>query len=88
MNITPISSNALSTDLQSLDALNFLEVEHPEAFDQIVAEFPEVCNMILGGSWFDVEAMGVDPEWGSWIADAIENTGFVWWDEGEPWGKA
>ena len=27
----------------------------------------------------------IDPEYGCWLIDAIENTGLVWWEDGEPW---
>lgn len=83
---TALSSNHFSTDLQALDVLNWMEVEHPIAFEAIRSQFPEVGNIIFEISWFDTEAMGVDQEWGSWLVDALEGTGLVWWEEGEPWG--
>jgi hypothetical protein len=80
-----LSHNGFSVDLQSSDALDYLRNEHPLAALQVLAGFPEWFRVEWEGSWFDTEAMGVDPEWGCWLADAIEATGLVYWEEGEPW---
>lgn len=86
---TSLSSNRFSVDDQAIDAMRWLYDEHRDAWDDIVSELPEfMANggvLLMEGSWFDTEAMGVDPEWGSWLVDAIENTGLVRWEEGEPW---
>ena len=37
----------------------------------------------LDGSWLNTEAMGVDPEFSSWLIDAIEDTGYAVWEDGE-----
>lgn len=81
-----ISSNHFSTDQQAVDALGHLEREHPEAYAKVRAELPEEIIWEPGpGSAIDYEAMGVDVEWSSWLIDAIENTGLVFWEDGEPW---
>lgn len=81
-----ISSNHFSHDTQVADAWSYLRGEMPEDdFDLLIAQFPEMENIVWSGSWFDTEAMGVDPEFSSWVCDAIEETGLVIWDEGEPW---
>lgn len=82
-----ISSGHFSTDMQAMDALRYLKDNAPSAYAGILGEFPELDNasFCLMGSWFDTDAMGVDEEWGSWLVDAIEATGRVYWEEGEPW---
>lgn len=84
---TAISSNAFSPDFQAVDALSFLEANHPDDYADVLGNFPEIDKITFGdcSSWFDTEAMGVDEEWGSWLIDAIEETGRIFWEEGEPW---
>ena len=80
----PLASSGTSHDRQveaALDALNEPDLwsvrrQYPEAL--IWAEGPS-------GAWLDTEAMKVDPEWSSWVCDAIENTGAVQWIDGEPY---
>ncbi len=80
----PLASSGTSHDRQveaALDALNEPDLwsvrrQYPEAL--IWAEGPS-------GAWLDTEAMKVDPEWSSWVCDAIENTGAVQWVDGEPY---
>lgn len=79
----PISSNHFSHDEQVLDALNYLRVRHVDAYCTVRRDFPE--NIVFDGGWFNTEAMDVEPEWSSWLADAIEATGLVTWEDGEPW---
>jgi hypothetical protein len=83
-----LSSNRYSTDAQAVDAMSWLERVYPGHHAHIVTKFPEYERATMGehSSWFDTEAMGVDPEWGSWLVDAIEATGVVCWQDGEPWG--
>lgn len=85
---TTISSNHYSVDQQAVDAMSFLEHHHPSAYSAVIEQFPEWGGLQFAdwSSWFDTEAMGVDVEWGSWLVDAIEDTGFVFWEDGEPWG--
>lgn len=78
-----ISSGHWSVDLQAMDALSFLQENYPEEAKAIRKEFPE--PFIWSGSWLDTEAMGVDVEYGSWLVDAIEATGLIIWEDGEPW---
>lgn len=80
-----ISSNHASHDDQVEDAMDYLRHEHPDAYGSIVQKFPEYPERQLDGGWYDTETMGVDPEWSSWLTDAIEQTGLVIWEEGEPW---
>lgn len=87
MSSTTISSNGFSVDQQAADAMSYLERQHPEAWDKVIAQFPEYIDHTFCGSWFDTEEMRVDVEWGSWLVDAIEGTGYVFWEEGEPWAE-
>lgn len=81
-----ISSNHFSVDAQAADAMDWLEEHDPDNYAAVVAVMPEWPRRVWGdfGTHFDTEAMGVDPEWGSWLIDAIEATGSVFWEEGEP----
>lgn len=83
MNSHTISDNHLSVDQQVYDALEYLRVFHVDAYVAIRRQFPE--TIIFDGSWFDTDAMRVDSEWNCWLADAIEDTGIVYWEDGEPW---
>lgn len=85
--VIPLSSNAFSVDLQTDDALAFLEAGYPKVYQTLSEQFPEIVDIQWEGSWFDTEAMGVDQEWGSWLVDAIEESGVVFWEEGEPYGR-
>jgi len=78
-----VSSNHVSLDQQAKDALDWLRLYRPDAYVEVRKHFPE--NIIFSGSWFDTERMEVDPEWGSWLVDAIEETGVIFWEDGEPW---
>lgn len=91
MTMHPISNNGFSVDDQIIDAMSWLEDNHPEAHAEILVKFPEfdraVATITGTSSWIDPEEAGVDPEFMSWVADAIEGTGFVRWNEGEPWAE-
>ena len=80
-----ISSNHFSVDLQAQDAMDWLEVNHLDAYGNVLKGFPEWPYRVFDGSWLNTEAMGVDPEFSSWLIDAIEDTGYVVWEDGEPW---
>lgn len=80
-----ISSGHFSVDIQALDALDYLRAHHPAAYTQVIKDFPETADPTWEGAWLDTEAMGVDVEYGSWLVDAIEATGLVAWEDGEPW---
>jgi hypothetical protein len=84
-----ISSNQFSTDLQAMDALSYLEHDHPDAYAKVRTEFPELDRALstLSGmsSWVDTEELDLDPEYMSWVVYAIEETGVVYWEDGEPW---
>lgn len=82
-----ISSGHYSHDQQVLDAMNYLENYQGEAHMEITKKFPEWINRKWNGAWIDTEAMNVDHEWSSWLTDAIENTGFVTWIDGEPYAQ-
>ena len=81
-----ISSNHFSVDQQIMDAILWLADHKPNHLKLIFHEFPE--EPIMNGAHFDTEAMGVDPEWGNWLLEAIEDTGFIFWEDGEPWAAA
>lgn len=84
-----ISSGHFSVDTQAFDALDFLEANHPEHYKDVTDEFPEVLSGVTWtqfGTHVDTEAMGLDIEWTSWLIDAIEATGVVIWEDGEPLG--
>lgn len=82
-----ISSGHYSHDIQVADAVSWLEREYPEKYASVLEAFPELSDATWDGSWFDTTAMGVDPEWSSWLADALEETGVIVWQEGEPFGR-
>jgi hypothetical protein len=88
MTSQPISSNHYSHDLQLQDAMGYLEREHPGTYRGLLTEFPEWADRVWSGSWLDTDAMAVDVEWSSWLTDAVEATGLVMWEEGEPWTDA
>lgn len=86
---TTVSANSYSHDQQVDDAWSWARGEMPEDdFDLLVREFPQMEHITWepGNTWFDCEAMGVDPEFTSWVADALENTGVIRWEDGEPYG--
>ena len=76
----PVSSSGASHDMQVSDALDALDEADQRA---VRKSFPE--RLIFDGAWLDTEAMGVDPEWSSWLTDEIESTGSIQWIEGEPY---
>lgn len=80
-----VSSNHFSHDQQVSDALDYLRHNYPDDYATVVREFPECESLVWEGSWLDVDAMGVDIEYSSWLCDAIEATGRVYWEDGEPW---
>ena len=87
MQYSTISSNGFSHDQQVSDALDYLRLNQPAAYSEIRKNFPEniIWEDTASKAWFDTKAMGVDVEWSSWLCDAIEETGLVIWEEGEPW---
>lgn len=79
-----ISSNHYSTDMQACDALAYLRLTHPVEYSALARKFEHVT--LPGTScWFADAYPDLDPEYGSWLIEAIEATGLVWWEEGEPW---
>lgn len=85
MDTHTISSNHFSTDTQAVDALAWMRLQHPRSYCAVMRTFSEMANPKWEGSWLDTAAMGVDVEYGSWLVEAIEATGVVAWEEGEPW---
>lgn len=81
-----ISSNGASHDIQVLDAWRVLQDLDPAEAAAVIREFPELADdrLIWSGAWVDTEAMGVDPEWSSWLCDRLEESGDISWIEGEP----
>lgn len=85
MTTTTVSSNGFSHDTQVMDALDFLRGHLPEEqYLNLVRPFGELGRLVWAGSWVDAEATECDPEFMSWVADAIEEEGTVFWSEGEP----
>lgn len=80
-----VSSGHFSHDQQVGDALSCLQHTYPNAYAKVRQQFPESIIWDDQSAWIDTEAMGVDVEWSSWLTDAIESTGVVFWDEGEPY---
>ena len=80
-----ISSNGFSVDQQMVDALDYLRINHVDVYTSIRRQFPENIIFPDKSAWIDHEAMGVDPDWSSWVVDAIEQESVVFWEEGEPW---
>lgn len=75
-----ISSNKFSHDQQVWDAFNYLEEKHWEDFYHIRSYFRATwtgIDWVIGGC-------PQDPEYSSWLCDAIEETGLILWWEGEP----
>ena len=51
---------------------------------EIRKDFPELERIVWDGSWFDLDAMGVEPEWVDELVAELELTGVVQWIDGEP----
>ena len=87
---TPISSNQFSTDLQVIDAMRYLEDAHNTEYREILASFPEypdVENDLLNNGpscTVDTERLNLDDDWVGWVVEAITDTGWVFWMDGEP----
>lgn len=79
-----LSNNRVSHDMQVDDVLNYLRDIYPNTYAALEEVFPEIPSRVLDGAAFDVELMGVDQEWSSWVADRIEQDTDVFWWEGEP----
>jgi len=85
MTTTTVSHNGFSHDLQVMDALDYLRGVLPEEdYGNLVRPFGELGRLVWQGSWVDAEATRCDPDFMAWVADAIEQTGLVFWQEGEP----
>lgn len=82
-----LSSCGASHDMQLVDSLEFLRSEYPDIYAGILSHFPEYGSAELDGAWIDTDALGVDPDWSSWLTDAVEDTGIVRWEDGEPYGR-
>lgn len=90
MTIEAISSNHKSVDEQISDAMDWLKINAPGDYARIVEQYPEWLNrkwLMPGEAWLDTEAMGVDEEWSSWLADAIEQSTNIYWEDGEPYAS-
>lgn len=84
----PISSSSYAHDQQVIDALAWLRLNYPTAYCKVVNEYPGCDKPIMesaSSGRVDIDRMGVEPEFMSWVCDAIEDTGLVAWWEGEPW---
>ena len=80
-----LSSNAFSTDQQACDVVAWLRLNHPEQYVEIAKKF-HVLFIPSNASHFEEEQFeyGWNPDYGSWLVDAIEETGLVLWIDGEP----
>ena len=76
----PISSNHLSFEIQLFDSLEFLKLAYPDKYREVLKQFPEIEHAIWDDLWLD----NVDPDYSSWLADAIEATDLITWIDGEP----
>jgi hypothetical protein len=83
---TTISSNGFSHDTQVQDALDWLQQHHEADWTRITTANPELTRLDWEGSWVAAEEMGLDVDFMSWVADELENTEWIIWDEGEPYG--
>ena len=82
---TACSSSSYSHDMQVDDAMSVLKYHFPKAYTKVLKEFPEFNNLIWNRSSIDTVAMNVDQDWVSWLTDAIETTGYIFWEDGEPY---
>jgi hypothetical protein len=85
-----LSSNHYSVDDQANDVLSWLTDPENAAlagfsWSAFTTEFPEWQHAVWSGAWLDTDAMGVDPEFMSWVIDWIERNSRVTWDDGEPY---
>lgn len=78
-----VSSNHFSHDQQVWDALQYLKENHHENYLEIRVHLSAEYHC---GEWVLYGATQ-DPEYGSWLCDAIEDTGIIEWWEGEPFVK-
>ena len=78
-----VSSNGFSHDQQVDDALTYLSMCHSEEYKKLRTQFTGVYDDV-GGFWYAEDGDMEDPEYGSWLCDAIENTGIITWWGGEP----
>lgn len=89
MSFRMMMASGASHDQQVREALDCLESHHPQVYASIAAKFPEVDNWKWENSasraWIDTDAMGVDPEFTSWLADELESTDVVEWRDGDLW---
>ena len=85
---TTLSSNGFSHDMQLDDVLSWMRGEVPEhVYNGLLQTYPEIDRRVLDGAYFDTDEMRVDVEWVTWVTDAVEDTGYVFWDEGEPYAR-
>lgn len=79
-----IAPTGSSDHQQVVWALQALDGTDEPAAAAIRREFPELDALVWDGSWLDLDAMGVDPEWVDELVREIEDTGEVEWIDGEP----
>lgn len=89
MSMRMMMSSGASHDQQVKEALDCLLNEHPQLHLKIQEQFPELENdgwiWQPGEAWLDTEAMGVDHEFTSWLADALEELDVIEWRDGDLW---
>lgn len=78
-----------SFDQQVHEAIECLESDYPHLWQQIRDRFPEIEKWqwedTPSHAWIDKDAMEVDPEFTSWLADALEELDVIEWRDGELW---
>ena len=73
--------------MQVSDVMDRFKQTDPNTYDLMVGEFPEYPSLVWSGAHVDTAASGVEVEYMSWLADAIENMTSVYWEDGEPWNR-
>ena len=61
----------------------FLKEGYPAEYQAILSRFPGIERIYWSDPWQNI-TLDVDPDYSSWLADAIEDTGLITWMDGEP----
>lgn len=64
----------MTTDQQTIEAMEDLRAVSTTAYYMVLDNFPEYEDHILVNGWFDTEAMGVSEHWPFRLAEAITTT--------------
>ena len=89
MSFRCMASGHASFDQQVKEAIECLEADYPQLYTKIQRQFPEIDNWQFedtpSHAWIDTEVMGVDAEFTSHLADALEELDVIEWRDGELW---